>query len=117
MRRRNRTASTSAMFSLSTRIWPLVGAIRRLIILSVVVFPQPLGPTSTQISPLGTVKERSSTAGGVFAAGRAAYDLLTCRSSTVAPRRSDDGSSRLGISLIPMITHLDSPDSSSGGVA
>ena len=35
---------------------PLVGSIRRLIILMVVVLPQPDGPTSTQISPSGDLE-------------------------------------------------------------
>ncbi len=38
----------------------------RLIILSVVVFPQPDGPTSTQISPSGTSSESSRTASWPF---------------------------------------------------
>ena len=35
---------------------PPVGSISRLIIRSVVVLPQPDGPTSTQISPVGDVE-------------------------------------------------------------
>ena len=49
----------------SIRIWPPVGSISRLTILSQVVLPQPDGPTRTQILPAGTVSERSLTAPGV----------------------------------------------------
>src|SRR3954468_15762424 len=41
---------------------PLVMSIMRFTIRMAVVLPQPEGPTSTQISPAGTVSERSSTA-------------------------------------------------------
>src|SRR5260370_24655584 len=50
------------MSSPSTRILPLVGSMRRLIILRIVVLPHPEGPTRTNTSPLGTSKVRSSTA-------------------------------------------------------
>ena len=40
-------------------------SIMRLTIRIAVVLPQPDGPTSTQISPDGTVSERRSTAGSV----------------------------------------------------
>ena len=46
----------------ATTMRPLVRSMRRLIIRSVVVLPQPEGPTSTQISPSPTSSERSSTA-------------------------------------------------------
>src|ERR1700756_1756315 len=46
----------------SMRMSPLVSAIRRLTRRRAVVFPPPDGPTSTQISPAGTVSERWSTA-------------------------------------------------------
>src|SRR5439155_5707476 len=46
-----------------TRICPLVGSMSRLIILSVVVFPHPDGPTRTQTSPSAIASERSPTAG------------------------------------------------------
>src|SRR5438309_12120308 len=62
--------------SIST--WPLLGSTRRLTILRLVVLPQPLGPTSTQMSPAGTVSDRSTTA------PRGPYCLLTWRNSTVA---------------------------------
>jgi hypothetical protein len=42
---------------------PLVGSIMRFTMRMTVVLPQPDGPTSTQISPAGTVSERSLTAG------------------------------------------------------
>ena len=38
-------------------------SIMRLTIRIAVVLPQPEGPTSTQISPEGTVSDRASTAG------------------------------------------------------
>ncbi len=41
---------------------PPVGSIRRLIIRSVVVFPQPEEPSSTVISPLGISRLRLPTA-------------------------------------------------------
>jgi hypothetical protein len=50
--------------SSSISTWPLVGSTSRLTILSEVVLPQPLGPTSTQISPGGTTSDRSLTAPG-----------------------------------------------------
>jgi hypothetical protein len=46
--------------SSSTR--PVVGSTSRLAILSVVVLPQPDGPTSTQTSPPGTRMDSSCTA-------------------------------------------------------
>ncbi len=46
----------------SSRIRPLVASISRLIMRSVVVLPQPLGPTSTIVCPSGTSRLRSSTA-------------------------------------------------------
>ena len=46
----------------SMRIRPHVGSMSRLTILSVVVLPQPEGPTRTQMRPAGTVSVRSSTA-------------------------------------------------------
>src|SRR4051812_31908042 len=50
------------MSSSSTRILPPDGSMRRLIIRRIVVLPQPDGPTSTQTSPSGTSRLRSSTA-------------------------------------------------------
>ncbi|MNN85922.1 hypothetical protein D3C81_2032610 [compost metagenome] len=44
------------------RILPEVGLIRRLIIFSVVLLPQPDGPRNTQISPSLTVRLTESTA-------------------------------------------------------
>src|SRR5512132_3817521 len=41
---------------------PLVGSMSRLTIFKVVVFPQPDGPTRTEISPSGTSRVRSVTA-------------------------------------------------------
>src|ERR1051325_7288130 len=46
-----------------TTIVPPLGSISRLIIFSVVVFPQPDGPTSATISPSATSNDRSPTAG------------------------------------------------------
>ena len=43
---------------------PLVGSMSRFTIFMLVVLPQPDGPTRTQISPAGTVRLRSLTAGG-----------------------------------------------------
>ncbi len=47
----------------SIRMSPPESSIRRLTSFSAVVLPPPEGPTSTQISPAGTVSERWSTAG------------------------------------------------------
>ena len=44
-------------------IRPEVGSIIRLISRSVVLLPQPDGPTSTRISPFGMLRSRSATAG------------------------------------------------------
>src|ERR1700722_127034 len=46
----------------SSRIRPLLGSIRRLIMRRVVVFPQPLGPTRTMVWPPDTSRSRLSTA-------------------------------------------------------
>src|SRR3546814_195142 len=46
----------------SSRILPEVGSSSPAIILSVVVLPQPEGPSSTKNSPFSMVKEESSTA-------------------------------------------------------
>ena len=47
----------------SSRQWvPSVGSIRRLIIRSEVVLPQPLGPTKTIVLPSGTSRSSASTA-------------------------------------------------------
>ena len=51
MPRRSSVTSMVATSRPSISTWPLVGSTRRLTILSEVVLPQPLGPTSTQISP------------------------------------------------------------------
>jgi hypothetical protein len=50
------------MSSPATVIRPDVGSTSRLIIFSVVVLPQPDGPTSTTISPSATSSERLETA-------------------------------------------------------
>src|SRR5262245_14160252 len=71
----------------STRICPLAGSTSRLTILSVVVLPQPLGPTNTQISPGATESERSSTATVPLRSRRCAEKwTVTWRNSTEAPR-------------------------------
>ncbi len=46
----------------SMRMSPLVSEMSRLTSRSAVVLPPPDGPTSTQISPAGTVSDRRSTA-------------------------------------------------------
>src|SRR3954454_16356241 len=62
------------------RMSPEVMSISRLTIRIAVVLPQPDGPTSTQISPAGTSRLRSSTAG----AGAPGYSLVTARNSMLA---------------------------------
>ena len=56
---------------------PLVMSIMRLTIRIAVVFPQPDGPTRTQISPAGTLSESASTAG----ASVPAYCLVAAANS------------------------------------
>src|SRR5581483_5669312 len=86
MRRRSLVGGMREIGWPSIRISPLLGSISRLIIFSVVVFPQPLGPTRTQISPGGTSSDRSLTAPTWLPdRERSAKCLLTRRSSTVAP--------------------------------
>src|SRR5215211_6875242 len=63
MSRRSSAALRSLTLLPSTRMSPSVMSIMRLTIRIAVVFPQPEGPTSTQISPAGTVSDSSSTAG------------------------------------------------------
>src|SRR2546427_8200283 len=63
--------------SIST--WPVLGSTSRLTIFRLVVLPQPLGPTRTQMSPAGTTSDRSTTAPWL-----GPYCLLTWRNSTVA---------------------------------
>ena len=65
MPRRSSVTSRVAASTPSSRIRPDVGSISRLTILSVVVLPQPDGPTRTQILPAGIVRLRSLTAPGV----------------------------------------------------
>ena len=62
MPRRSSCTGTVARSRPSSSIVPLVGSIRRLIIRSVVVFPQPEEPSSTVISPLCISRLRSPTA-------------------------------------------------------
>src|SRR5690606_1234641 len=61
--RRSSKAGTSVARRPSTQIVPDVGSMIRLIILSVVVFPHPDGPTSVTNSPLSTSSDRPPTAG------------------------------------------------------
>src|SRR3954451_22677856 len=62
------------------RMSPEVMSISRLTIRIAVVLPQPDGPTSTQISPAGTSRLRSSTAG----AGAPGDRFVTDRNSMLA---------------------------------
>src|SRR4051812_33677735 len=62
---------------------PEVIEIIRLTIRIAVVLPQPEGPTSTQISPAGTVNESLSTAGSACPG----YTLVASRNSSVAASR------------------------------
>ena len=59
-----RSSAGARLFTLSpsSRMSPLVMSIMRFTIRMAVVFPQPDGPTSTQISPAGTSSESESTA-------------------------------------------------------
>ena len=65
MSRRSSAGRRSRTLWPSSRMSPSVMSIMRLTIRIAVVLPQPDGPTSTQISPDGTVSERRSTAGSV----------------------------------------------------
>ena len=62
MPRRSCAVSIALTLLPSIVMSPSVIGISRLTILSAVVLPHPDGPISTQISPLGTSKLRSSTA-------------------------------------------------------
>src|SRR6516225_3198972 len=59
MCRRSRVNSHSATGRPSTRTRPALAVIRQLIILSEVVLPEPLGPSSIRISPCWTVRLKS----------------------------------------------------------
>ena len=61
MPRRSSAASIDAVSRSSSQIVPEVGSIIRLTIRSEVVLPQPDGPTSTVIWPVGASRSRSST--------------------------------------------------------
>ena len=62
MPRRSSESFIRAVSRPSSVIAPDVGSIIRLTIRREVVFPQPEGPTSTVICPVGAVRLRSSTA-------------------------------------------------------
>ncbi|MNG20745.1 hypothetical protein D3C84_1050270 [compost metagenome] len=62
MLRRRVTSSRPVVSSPLINTLPEVGGIRRLIIFSVVLLPQPDGPRNTQISPSLTVRFTESTA-------------------------------------------------------
>ncbi len=64
--RRSFTGSMSVTSSSSIRMRPDVGSISRLIIFSVVDFPQPDGPTKTTVSPARMSIDTFSTAGFGF---------------------------------------------------
>ena len=66
MWRRSSTGSAWVTSRPSRKMRPDVGSMSRLIILSVVVLPQPDGPTSTQISPSGMSSDSSRTASWPF---------------------------------------------------
>src|SRR5215203_2786165 len=64
MPRRRVGAGNDAASVPSMRMRPPVGSIRRLTILSIVVLPQPDGPSRTTKRPGSTVRSTESTAGG-----------------------------------------------------
>ncbi len=66
MRRRSSSGELWVTSSPSSRMTPLVGSMMRLTIFIVVVLPQPDGPTSTTISPCGTTRSSSRTAGSLW---------------------------------------------------
>src|SRR5215213_4891259 len=72
MPRRSCAGSRAAVSCPSIVIRPEVGSIIRLTIRNEVVLPQPDGPTSTVVAPLGAVRSRPSTA-----TVPSAYALLT----------------------------------------
>ena len=72
MPRRSSCTGTERTSTPPTSMRPPVGSSSRLIIRSVVVLPQPDGPTRATSSPSGTSRERSPTAG----AGRTGEPLL-----------------------------------------
>src|SRR5260370_20508432 len=77
MRRRSAVTSTVITSWPSISTWPLLGSASRLTIFRLVVLPQPLGPTRTQMSPAGTSSDRATTA------PLGPYLLLTWRDSTL----------------------------------
>src|SRR5262249_60160288 len=61
--RRSRKGGTAPVPCPATTTCPALGSIRRLISFSVVVFPEPLRPSSTSVSPAATVNDTSRTMG------------------------------------------------------
>ena len=72
----------------SITIRPWLGSIRRLIIFSVVVLPQPDGPTNITVEPAGISRVRWSTAG----LAREPYCLVTPSSRIGTPVTSERAS-------------------------
>ena len=66
IRRRSRSGSLRVTSSPCSRIVPDVGSTILLIIFSVVVFPQPDGPTRITISPSAMLRSSASTAGSAW---------------------------------------------------
>ena len=66
MPRRSSAAGRARTLTPSIRMSPSLSSIMRFTSLSAVVLPQPDGPTSTQISPAGTVSEKSPSAGSAW---------------------------------------------------
>src|SRR2546429_134979 len=75
---------------------PEVIGIMRVISRIAVVLPEPDGPTSTQTSPAGTVKDRSRIAGS----RRPAYRLLTFRGFYAAGHLLKDSAERIEVDMI-----------------
>ena len=82
------------------RIVPRVGSSRPAIIRSVVLFPQPEGPTSTSSSPSPTVRSRSATA--VTLPGNVLHKFSRVTSANVLRQLLNaDAAERHGVLLVP----------------
>src|SRR3954453_22038299 len=105
MPRRSCTGSCCITSTPFTRIAPPLGSIRRLIIFSVVVLPQPDGPTSATISPSTMSKDRSPTAGaGAFGNRFVTPCSEIMGSATPSPR--DRGTPRIDEELLRALAEV-----------
>src|SRR6059036_3286874 len=93
MRRRSRVGSRAAVRSPATSTSPAVGSSSRLMSFRVVVFPDPLRPSKTRVSPTPTVKDTFCTSFRPFA-GSAYPSPRTSRVAVTPGPRGPSGSGR-----------------------